>query len=212
MSDRLTGLLIGAALTLFIFEQRDGWLIELSNVRVSSKLVVDEQVPEDGFDTVLEAVVAASNRYNPDSVALDREHVGAILKCRPAGYFYTHGTGAPGEAPVTFAVTRPKTCKLAALWHTHGSQAPDRTYFSPEDTAAANALQRPIYMTNHTGRLYVYRPGQRTIVPYGSRHGFVPISAGTAEGTVLKDRRGRSIRIATDERRAVPLLAAAGEQ
>lgn len=202
------------SLLLVYFSGEREWVFEMSNVRVESALVSDPSVPEQGYRSVLAAVVAASNRYNPDSIALNREHVGAILKCRNAGYFYTHGTGAAGQAPVEFAVAKPKRCQLAALWHTHGAEASDRNLFSPSDTTSANALGKPIYMTNHTGRLYVYKPGQRTAGNRKSgRNGMLPMPRGAAEGTMLRDRSGGLIEIRTElptrPRSVQPLLAAA---
>ena len=207
MSEYGKGVLLGTLLTLIVVD-RSGGLLEVSNTHVRSQLVTDESVPAGGYGTALEAVIAASNRYNPDSVRLNREHVGAIIKCPDQGHYFTHGVGEPGRATVTFIVMKPKRCTLAALWHTHGGDAADRQYFSPEDTRAAEAVGRPIYMTNHTGRLYVYRPGQAKLSParkYKRKYkdGFLLIPGGTAEGTLLRDEAGLLVKIQVESSMAV---------
>ncbi len=203
MRQRLTfvaGILLGATLISWLDQDLN---ITLSTPEVVSRLVEETPVPEAGYGSVLDAVVAASNRFNADSIRLDREHVGAILRCGRSVY-YTHGVGAEHQAPVDFTIAKPTRCRLLALWHTHGAEAPDRTYFSPADTQSADRLRVPIYMTNYTGVLKVYRPGGPKLVPKSNRFGLMPVRRGTANGRVVKDRDGEPIQIrTTDGTRAV---------
>ncbi|MEM9623672.1 MAG: DUF4329 domain-containing protein [Pseudomonadota bacterium] len=212
----LVGIIIGSVLgvalvLLFVpatFRVATDFLsLQVSSPRVISRLIEDAEIPANGFADQLSTVIAASNRYNADSIARNREHVGAILKRKlrkptpesgSVGYFYTHGVGADHQAPVEFAIAKPKRCELIALWHTHGAEASDRHYFSPEDVRSADDLDVPIYMTNFTGRLKVYKPGQRKIgYRRVSRDGSLPMPRGAANGKLLSHTDGSSIRIRT---------------
>ena len=198
MRQRLTftaGILLGALLISWLDQDLS---VTLSTPEVVSRLVEETPVPEAGYDSELTAVIAASNRFNADSIRRNREHVGAVLRCGQ-GVYYTHGVGADHQAPVEFTVAKPKRCRLLALWHTHGAEAPDRNFFSPADTQSADRLRVPIYMTNHTGLLKVYRPGGRKLAVKGSRFGLLPIPRGTAEGKVVKDSNGAPIIIQTTD-------------
>jgi hypothetical protein len=191
----LVGIALGTLMALLAFERCDDTFM-VSRIHVQSRLVTDSGAPEDGFSTMLEAVIAASNRSNPDSIRLDREHVGAIVQCRGKGYFFTHGAGEPGQAPVTFSVLKPRACKLVALWHTHGAKADDREFFSSEDTAAANRLEKPIFMTNHTGKLLVYEPGGPTTKKFATpQYGLASFPRGISVGRLVRDHAGNMIRI-----------------
>ena len=130
----------------------------MAQVDVVTELVRDAQVPANGYSSAEAA--AASNRFNPDSVARDREHVGGILRCA-GGYYYTHGVARQRQSPVMYSVNVPPNCVSTALWHTHGSSRRNREYFSEWDTRSADALGKPMYMANHLGELRVYRPGVR---------------------------------------------------
>jgi hypothetical protein len=190
----LRGALLGA-LAMFLLSDTSLVTLDVSHVDVRTKLIDDEAVPDEGYATHLEAVIAASDRYNPDSIRHNREHVGGILRC-DGRYFYTHGLGGEGQAPVRFSIVIPKSCALAALWHTHGGEFPDREYFSQADTRSAEKTGKPMFMTNHTGRLHVYHPG-------GSRTGrLIPgslqrLPRGASVGELLRTELGAAIRIAT---------------
>ncbi len=193
----IIGSILGATLAWLLLPSAPQ-LLEVSSPKVVSRLVEDTAVPQSGYPSKLAAVIAASDRYNADSIVRNREHVGAILKCKGHGYFYTHGVGADHQAPVEFTVAKPKRCDLVALWHTHGAEASDRDFFSPADTESADRLGVPIYMTNHTGKLKMYRPGQRKIGRRkNSRFGALPMPRGTAEGVVVKHRGGEPVAIRT---------------
>jgi hypothetical protein len=128
---------------------------------VKTRIVADNMVPISGFHTPDAAAIAASNRYNPDSIEKNREHVGGIVRCNRSEYFYTHGRGESGVVPVQFSVAYPKSCKLHSFWHTHGGSFEDRKFFSPADTHTANSADKPFFMSDYQGNLRVYRPGGR---------------------------------------------------
>lgn len=147
---------------------------------------VPEQLPTEGFSTVVAAVTHAVDSYNPKSVKSNREHVGGILACSGGRYVYTHGRGRRNQAPVQFSIPQTTDCKLAALWHTHGKKGPHKSMFSPSDTASANLIGRPIYMADHTGTIRVYEPGAPVIVSSRTRAGSTEgVLKGSAIGTVV---------------------------
>lgn len=89
------------------------------------------------FVSELEAVMHASNLYNPASVRDDREYMGAVfrqIRGDKVVYGYTVGAG-------------------------HFK----RQYFSPTDTQLAEQWQVPFYMAAADGKLRVFRPGEQTL-------------------------------------------------
>ena len=133
----ISGIVLGGLAVALVWDARL-LVVEVARVDVSTRMVTDADVPEAGFASLLLAVEAAGNRYNPASIIHDREHVGAILRC-DGRYFYTHGVGEPGQIPVTFSIAVPKRCDLTSLWHTHGGPFADREYFSPPFPGSSRA-------------------------------------------------------------------------
>lgn len=151
-----------------------------------------------GYESVIDAVVEATNRYNPDSIAHNREHVGGVLGCNDGRVLFTHGVGRPDQVPVSFSVPQTSNCRLEALWHTHGARDDFKTMFSAADTNSSNALGRPIYMADHTGALRVFEPGSKTSGrQQRNRRSIVRLDEGVAAGKIVKDRRGKRIKIRT---------------
>ena len=126
---------------------------------IQTVIVKDSEVPTDGYRSADDAAIAASNRYNPDSVRKNREHVGAIVSCGNST-FYTHGKGRSGVTPVRFSIVVPKGCALQALWHTHGGRGRQREFFSASDTETAAKLGVPFYLANYKGELRVFDPAE----------------------------------------------------
>ena len=105
-----------------------------------------------GFDTELDAVLAASNIYNPLSIDEDREYIGAVLEL-DGSYFYTVGVGKKGENAIVVRARVPKSYSLVAFWHTHGAPAIERRYFSDADMHLVRSYGKPFYLADYTGRL-----------------------------------------------------------
>lgn len=86
-----------------------------------------------------------------------------------------------------------------AFWHTHGSMKPERNYFSEIDTQIANKLKRPIFLSDPSGALRVFNPGdsvfRSTVRVPGGRGARVP--RGSGEGTQVTDELGENILIRT---------------
>ena len=118
------------------------------------------------FATELEAVMHASNLYNPASVRDDREYMGAVFSQTRGDkvvYGYTVGAGHAGHDSVSVKIRIPLGCKVVAFWHTHGAGHFTRQYFSPTDTQLAEQWQVPFYMAAADGKLRVFRPGEQTL-------------------------------------------------
>jgi len=165
---------------------------------VKTSRIEDSTVPAEGYASMDEAVIAASDRFNADSIRFNREHVGGILKCADKGYFYTHGVGGEGIAPVQFSIPQTQKCKLSAVWHTHGGNFEDRAFFSPSDTGTAEATDKPIYMADYTGTLRVFFPGDKKMSRNSRkrRGAMLGLPRGTAQGSIVRDGAGMDIRIA----------------
>ena len=105
------------------------------NSVTSDCLEEDRSCP--GFTHLSQAVIFASNRYNPVSIQEDREFIGAILYDAGVGgrYIYTVEAGVSGHDQVTTRIRIPKGYHLVAFWHTHGAAQWSRQFFSEIDTA-----------------------------------------------------------------------------
>ena len=163
---------------------------------VKTRIVTDGEVPLSGYETPVLAVVAASNRYNPDSVKKNTEHVGGIVRCENGGYFYTHGKGKRGRAPVHFSVLVRKGCTLDSFWHTHGGSFENRRFFSPSDTHTANRTDKPMYMADYKGSLRVFHPGDVLMCAKRIRGSLASFPKGSAAGTLIRKFDGEPVRIA----------------
>ena len=148
------------------------------------------------FDSELAAVVAAVNAYNPTSIDEDREYLGAILRIGTE-YSYTAAPGQRGSDRISVKLKIPSDAEVVALWHTHGSQAIERVYFSNLDTRLVRRLKKPFYLADFTGRLKIFRPGDRTMSPFRARRLGLPGRSGYAKGSFVIDDLGGAVRIRT---------------
>ncbi len=144
----------------------------------------------------LEAVIAASQRFNPRSIEEDREYMGAILQ-KGGDYHYTVAPGETGEDRITVRVPVPVGATIVAFWHTHGAEAHAREYFSEVDTKLAMDWKLPLYLADYTGVLKVFRPGDQVLpVKMAQAHGLPP-KRGFATGRIVADDAGDTVKIAT---------------
>lgn len=148
------------------------------------------------FESELDAVVAASQQYNPQSITEDREFMGAILQ-QDNCYTFTVGAGKPGRDRITVTIKIPPGAKVVAFWHTHGARQNRHRYFSDVDTDLVKTSQKRFYLADHTGRLKVMAPGASTISKYRARRLGLPQRAGYARGEIVKDSQGKPVTIAT---------------
>ncbi len=159
------------------------------------------------FPSHVEAAAAASNQFNPRSIAEDREYVGVVLKSAGENpyYLYTISRGGHGADAVPFRVAVPQGFELAAFWHTHGAKHWSRVYFSNSDTALAERWNVPIYLANHTGNLQVFSPGAHTrSTAWAQKKGFGRV-AGIAKGNEARGNSGQEVSIATKTPTTTPI-------
>jgi hypothetical protein len=146
------------------------------------------------FATELDAVVAATNYYNPVSVRDDREFMGAVLRDGD-GYQVTVSAGEPGRDAIRARIPIRPGVDIVAFWHTHGARAPSHEYFSAVDTRLVKRWQKPFYLADYTGVLKVMVPGGRTLSAIRARRLGLPARSGYAVGQVVRDASGNPVRI-----------------
>ena len=148
------------------------------------------------FDSELDAVIAATELYNPRSILEDREYMGVILR-RGDAYHYTVGPGEAGQDRITVRVLVPKDASIVAFWHTHGAEAHAREYFSEVDTQLVADWKLPFYLADHTGVLKVFEPGNQTLsLKMALAHG-LPARRGFARGRIVSTETGKTVKVAT---------------
>ncbi len=140
-----------------------------------------------GYGSELDAVIAATDRYNPLSIAEDREFMGMILE-RDNQYFYTATPGQRGRDRISIRVQKPKVFRITAFWHTHGAPAKERIYFSNVDTRLVNRSDTPFYLCDHTGSLRVFNPGDRVLTAFQAGRKGLPSKQGFGKGNLVRDK------------------------
>lgn len=150
------------------------------------------------YSSEVEAVVAATNYYNPLSLEEDREYMGAIFRHRSLNYYvYTVNAGRQFGSSVTIRIPRRKEYDFVALWHTHGKDDPRHRYFSADDTAAANTVRRPFYLADGSGKLKVFRPDGRTFSMTEARSKGLGSQPGASRGEIVINNQ-KAVTIATN--------------
>ncbi len=161
---------------------------------------LDLDQAETGFQTEIEAVEAATNRFNPRSIREDREYMGTVFKIGDYyGFSVTDGQARSDSIQIKIATEDWEM--VTAFWHTHGGRQSQYRYFSDVDTALANKLNKPLYLADYTGYLKVYRPRDNTLSRYVANRLGLPSKAGYAIGSFVRDRFERIIMIETRARR-----------
>lgn len=148
------------------------------------------------FPSEKEAVTAAANIYNPQSIREDREYMGAIYKTEQ-GYRYTVTAGKKRGDKIQIALPSEDFDHVVAFWHTHGNANPRHRYFSDVDTQTVHKFGRSLYLADYTGYLKVFEPGDPVLSLYAARRLGLPAVRGYATGELVKDMRRRSVRVAT---------------
>jgi len=153
------------------------------------------------YPSQLEAVIAASNRYNPVSLREDREFMGLILQ-RDGQFYYTVAASKIGQGNISIALPSNFYGDVVAFWHTHGKPAPEHHYFSPRDTALVRRFNLPFYLADDTGFLKVFTPDHTTLSsPITRRLGFANTN-GIGQGEKVKTNQGELIAINTEGQEA----------
>ena len=153
---------------------------------------VEGQPNGPGFASELSAIRAAADRFNPLSISIDTEYIGAILE-KDGIYYYTAQRGHKGESQVSLHLRYPAVYRLTAFWHTHGAPASERLYFSDYDTKVVEQTGKAFYLADHSGVLKVFNPGGRTLSLMETRRLGLPRKQGYAKGEKVKDRHGEIV-------------------
>lgn len=170
-------------------------LLTLANTAVADAVIFTGEHKE-SFNSELAAVRAAADRFNPLSIELDAEFIGAILE-REGQYFFSAQQGHRGHDRISLHLRYPANYTLVAFWHTHGAAANERVYFSDFDTRVAKQTGKPFYLADHSGELKVFRPGDPTLSAGKARRLGLPRQSGFAEGEVVQDEFGKLVLICT---------------
>lgn len=154
------------------------------------------------FNTELEAVRAASNRYNPVSIRQDREYMGTIY--RSGSYYgYTVTAAKPGANRISVQVPPEHWDSVLAFWHTHGDASPMKRFFSRFDTRLVKQTGKPLYLADFTGALKVFRPEDRVLTGFAALRYGLPEQRGFALGSEVQDSNAALVSIATGDVQAV---------
>lgn len=168
-------------------------------VGCTGQVLAEAPVAQPSLETYVSeraAVTAAVNRYNPDSIAQDREFMGAVYQCRD-GFSYSVGAGKAGAGNVTVRLRTPQGCITTALWHTHGGAHKHHQYFSDIDTQLVKRTGLPFYMADYTGSLRRFAPGDPTLRFSQARRLGIGGSNQYARGNLVTDDHGHKIEVAT---------------
>jgi len=152
------------------------------------------------FASELDAVRAAADRYNPQSIREDREYMGAIFELE-GGFGYTVSAASRREDNWRLTIPSMEWNRIRAFWHTHGDASSEHRYFSDADTSSAKKFGRPFYLADYTGYLKVYRAGDKTLNPIAADRLNLPRKPGFAIGTYVRNSLNRVVRVKVRERR-----------
>lgn len=171
--------------------------LQASSTRTDPVTSDELQIDEESYSSELEAVISASNYFNPLSIEEDREYIGAILKHKRQGHFiYTVSSGESGADQASARIRVPSDYEITAFWHTHGNHHWTRKYFSDVDTQLAKQWKLPFYMAEASGRLRVYQPNAPTLSVMQTRKLGLGSNRGYAKGkSVSVDQR--KVKLAT---------------
>lgn len=148
------------------------------------------------YATQVEAVAAATNLYNPLSIADDVEYMGVIL-ADATGYRYTVARGERGKDSISIRIPKAEWGNVVAFWHTHGKAESHYRYFSDIDTELTERTGIPFYLADYTGRLKVFNPGDNTLARGVAIRLGLPASRGFALGNEVRDQQNEVVKVST---------------
>lgn len=153
------------------------------------------QLTAGSYPTAMVAAIAATNRYNPPSIAEDREYMGAVLR-NGDQYHYTVAAGEVGSDRISVKLAIPAGMEVVAFWHTHGAAYFSRRYFSDTDSALVQQWHKPFYMADATGILRVLEPGHGRLSALRAQRLGLGRRSGYAEGKEVLAAAGDRVRVA----------------
>ena len=110
------------------------------------------------FSTELEAMIAMKQAFLDESIAMNAEHVGGILRTEEGRFLVTHGRGEPDQEALQFSVGRTASQTIVAFWHTHGAPGRRTERFSIEDSETVRNTGIPFYLISPRGHITVLEP------------------------------------------------------
>jgi hypothetical protein len=152
------------------------------------------------FASELDAVRAAADRYNPQSIQEDREYMGAIFESE-GKFGYTVAAAARRKDNWRLSMPSMEWDRVRAFWHTHGGTSSKNRYFSSADTRSAKKFGLPFYLADYTGYLKVYRAGDKTLNLIAADRLNLPRQSGFAIGEYVRDKLNRPVRVSVRESR-----------
>lgn len=158
-------------------------LLSVSPLSLADPIASDCESRNQTFATELAILQALSSCYAARSAEEDREYFAAILRVAE-GFVFVVDAGRHGVDQVSLRFTPGNGETFIAMWHTHGAQGLHRNFFSPTDTALVKRTCVPFYLTDPSGRLRVFRPGDPVRSPPRDRSK-LRAPMGAAVGTVL---------------------------
>lgn len=161
--------------------------------------VVGESCASLLFGTEIDAVRAAADSYNPQSIREDREYMGVIFEA-DGKYGYSVAAAASKGDSWRLGIQHAEWDKVRAFWHTHGGVSSKNRYFSDADTRSANKFGLPFYLADYTGYLKVFRSGDKTLNPFAAARLNLPRQAGFAIGDYVRDSLNRVVRVKVVDR------------
>ena len=167
-----------------------------ANRPADNAVVASSRLSSESYASVVAAVTAASNRYNPISIAEHREYMGAIIG-NGSIYRYTVARGQMGADRISLRLALPYGMNVVAFWHTHGARHFSRQYFSAIDSALVRQWRKPLYLASHTGFLKVLKPGDHTLPTLKAARLGLGRGSGYAKGNKVLGAQGSPVRIAT---------------
>lgn len=151
------------------------------------------------FSSELDAVRAAADRYNPQSIKEDREYMGAIFEME-GKFGYTVAVASRRKDNWQLSIPSVEWDSVRAFWHTHGDASSHHRYFSTADTNSVKKFGLPFYLADYSGYLKIFSRGDRTLSPFAASRLNLPRQSGFAIGDFVRDKRNRVIRVKTRDR------------
>lgn len=147
------------------------------------------------FESVVDAVLDASRRHNPQSMREDQELIGTVFQQCIDGklrFGYTVGAGEIHRDRVLVRLRIPQDSQMVATWRTHGSKHWSQRYFSSADTELATTTRLPVYLVTGQGELRVFQPGDRRLGNMQARRLGLGNEPRAAKGKLVRKRIHRS--------------------
>ena len=117
------------------------------------------QLIDDEFATVHAGLRAVKRQVLQDSVRMDTEYAGAVLRTPQGQFRVSIAQGCRRSNRVRFFLPGREHGRVVALWHTHGKQRRESEVFSSRDALTVRQTGLPFYLITPRGRFLILTPG-----------------------------------------------------